>query len=352
MKIMLRNFNNYGRLIVLLVSVFIAALPGTLLAMEKEDVRVAGLIEGAKKEGKLIIYGGGAAETYNAIIRQFQKRYPFIKTELYRSTASTTLIRILNEAKAKRYIPDVFTLGALQMYVVKKNGLIAKYISPEREAYREDMKDKEGYYTTFSYATNVMAYNTRLVSPADAPKSLEDLLNPRWKGKLGLPINGEKWFTSLMKNLGEERARAFSKKLALQEPILRNGVALNTMLLSAGEFPVLVNSYGWMVEEKKAAGSPIEWVRAEPILTDDVSISLATHNSHPNSARLFIDWLLSLEGQQVLRGLFRIPGRSEVEPDPPRLTRGLKLFPFNPDWGADYARYEEEYRTIFLKKQR
>ena len=137
------------------------------------------------------------------------------------------------------------------------------------------------------------------------------------------------------------------RALARQKLIARSGTTLIAMLVAAGEFPIAIVSSGHLAESLIDKKAPVEWVRNDPMFTTHTWIALSSHATSPNSAKLFIDFVLAKEGQEVLRGLHRIPARSDVEPDPPRLTRGVKLFPYNPEWSDDYERYEKKFREIF-----
>jgi len=184
------------------------------------------------------------------------------------------------------------------------------------------------------------------VKPDVAPKTFDDILQPRWKGGFGMSDSATLWYTGFMKYYGEEKGRDFMRRLAAQKPAFRDSETVITQLLVAGEFPLgLVYSHQAAAIKRK--GAPVEWVRtAQPIVTGLKPIGLSAKAQHPNAAKLFIDVVLSKEGQELIRSFSRIPDRGDVTSE---LKEGTKLYPADPRWGDSYAKYVEEFREIFLK---
>jgi iron(III) transport system substrate-binding protein len=311
------------------------------------------LIEGAKKEGKLLLYSSVTMTDVVGMAQKFGAKYPFIKVEYVRIGAQSLLNRILNEARAKSFLPDVIQLGTFELYPIKQHGLLAKYMSPERDAYSVNFKDAEGYYTVFNITTKPIAYNTKLVPPDKVPKSYGDLLAPQWKGKIaiagagGSGAGGIRWFMCVMKSMGDKKGEEFMRTLAKQKPIFNSSTSLVTTLLAAAEFPLAVNSSGADIEGMMAKGAKLNWIKTDPMFLTHTGISLPSNASHPNSAKLFIDFVLSKEGAEIIRSYHRIPARSDVEPDPPRLVKGLNLFPYKPEWAEEYDEYAKKFQEIF-----
>ncbi|HWP58215.1 MAG TPA: extracellular solute-binding protein [Candidatus Acidoferrales bacterium] len=325
---------------------FLLLAPGAPLHAAAADPQ---LIEAAKKEGKLMIYSSvGQADTAT-LSQKFQQKYPFVKPEYLRLGSERLLTRILQEARAGKTFADVFQTGVVEVYLFKQKGLVAKHLSPERAAYADSFKDSEGYYTSFFHTSKVIAYNTKLVSADRAPKSYEDLLHPQWKEKLGMPGGGGgvRWFLAMMKEMGDERGEAYMKRLAAQKPVVGQDISAVTALMAAGEYPVVVFTNGHQIEQMKRQGAPVEWVPTRPVLTTQTVLAITSRAANPGAARLYVDYILSKEGQEVLRSLNRLPARADVEPDPPRLARGLKFSPYRGEWGEEYDKYAEKFRRIF-----
>ncbi len=300
------------------------------------------IIEGAKKEGQVVWYSSWDREHGVAVTNDFKKEYPFIKTTLFRLRAEDLLNKILIEHGAGKYTADVICFSLL------KKEILQPYFSPERDAFPDYLKDEEGYWTGGSINTHVIAYNTRLVSKEDAPKNYQDLLDPKWKGKLAMDSKDYRWFMLTMKKMGHENGLEFMRKLAKQDLKFRRGHTLLDNLLIAGEFPVVVCSYGYKAEYYKSKGAPIEWVADEPVTNQVAGVGMAQKAPHPNAAKLLIDFIISKKGQEIIRQFNRIPARPDVLPNPPHLIQGLKLFPPYPEYLMEkYDEMVKLFREIF-----
>ena len=237
-------------------------------------------------------------------------------------------------------------ISSFEVRVLLQRKLLQKYVSAHSQFYPEGFTDKDGFWTSVYSIPRIIAYNTKLVRPDAAPKSFDDLLNPRWKGGIGLSDSAVLWYTGFLKYHGEEKGRDFMRKLAAQKPAFRDGESIITQLLAAGEFPIGI-TYSHQAATMKRRGAPVEWVRtAQPIVTGLKPIGLSAKAQHPNAAKLFIDVALSKEGQELIKSFNRIPDRGDVTSD---LKEGTKLYPADPRWGDSYAKHVEEFREIFFK---
>lgn len=289
-------------------------------------------LEAAKKEGRLVLYTGMDTEEANQFAKEFTRKYPFIKPEIFRSSGEKVQARFLVENRAGVHHADIFQTSIVQVYQLKNAGLLAKYSSNESASYPEGFKDPQGYWTAFYQIPYVIGYNTRQVAPKDAPASYEDLLNPRWRGLIGLETEEYQWFYHLLQIMGRDKGIDYMKKLAGQNLQMRKGHTLLAQLVAAGEIATAVVVYSNRVERMKNTGAPIEWIRFKgPTITAINAISIPQKAPHPNAAKLFVDFVLSRDGQNLLRGLRRIPARPDVFPDPPALTKGLNLYPARPE---------------------
>jgi iron(III) transport system substrate-binding protein len=208
--------------------------------------------------------------------------------------------------------------------VLKQRNIIGRYDSPERKYYSADLKDKDGFWSSTFQNTFVLAYNKRNVKPDDVPKTYEDLLKPTWKGRQIInDTDNFEWFDGLLKFWGRDKGMAYFKRLAQQDQIFQRGARGRIQLVAAGEAPLTIG-YGPHAQSFVNQGAPIEWVPLEPVVVIVNSISIAQRAPHPAAAKLFIDFLLSKTAQTKLREMSRIPSRSDVESDPPRLIKGFK----------------------------
>ncbi len=157
----------------------------------------------------------------------------------------------------------------------------------------------------------------------------------------------DRWFTQTLDKWGEEKGIAYMKKLAAQKPDFRRGHTLMLQIVAAGEYPVNIMSYGHNVEFMKAKGAPIDWSVDQPVTVTGGAASIAKHAPHPVAARLFLDFLMSKDAQEVITGFNRIATRVDVPPNPSRLLKGLKMVQINTDLGKILPMRIKQFRKIF-----
>ena len=304
------------------------------------------LIAGAKKEGEVSLYLSTNLTDANGMMQRFKQKYPFVNVGLFRADNEKLLNRILTEASAGKFNADVILISSFEVRVLMQKKLLQKYLTPESRFYPEGFTDKDGYWTSVYSIPRVMSYNTKLVRPDAAPKNYDDLLQPKWKGNVGLSDSAILWYAGFLKFYGDEKGREYMKKLSAQKPAFRDSETVISQLLAAGEFPLGV-TYSHQVVSLKKKGAPVDWIRTmQPIVTGLKPISLSSMATHPNAGKLFIDFVLSKEGQELIRSFNRLPSRVDV---PSELKEGAQLYPADPLWGDSYGKYVEEFREIFFK---
>jgi len=301
------------------------------------------LIAGAKKEGKLVVYGSATAQQLQMYFAAFNKKYPFVKTEFFRTGKQKLLSRILLEEQAKQYTADVIHTSVIETHIMKKRGALSKYVPSEAASFPAQYKDPDGMWTSAYASGTLLGYNTHELKRAEAPKSYDDLLNPRWKNGLAIDSNKIEWFAMLLKLKG----RPFMDKLAAQKPTVQAGNVLVLQLLAAGEFPIAAGVYEYSVEDMKTKGAPVDWIGLEPVITYTVAVSLPSHPPHPFAAKLFIEWLLSKEGQEVINQYGRVPIRDDVESKYGKILKQHKLLMTDVDLGQREAEVNETFRKLF-----
>jgi iron(III) transport system substrate-binding protein len=315
------------------------------LAWAQNDDRTK-MIEAAKKEGKLIWYTSTNITESKPLLDDFEKQFPFIKGEIFRASGEKTLNRIVTEARANHSEFDIVTISEVDALTNAK--LLAPYRSPEAASFIPEFKDPNGYWTAVYINYTTIGYNPKLVSEKEAPKQWDDLLDPKWKGKISIDQEQYPWFGTLHKAWGRERAQKYLRGMAKQSIQWRKGHTLIAQLMAAGEFPLGV-VYAHRVEEMKQRGAPIEWVSTvNPIVVTVNAAGLSTKPQHPNTAKLFYDFLMSRPAQQRLRALRRIPARPDIEPFSPRMEQSkLKLQVEPSQTGPQFNATIKEFREIF-----
>jgi iron(III) transport system substrate-binding protein len=305
-------------------------------------------VEGAKKEGKLVYYTVLTLPESQALVTAFEKKYPFIKTELFRLEGDKMRAKIATEARAGRYTVDVTSNSITNAGLLIRDGMLMPYKSPGRERIWPGLKDREGYWTGLYVRLYVIAYNTKLVSQREAPLDWWDLLDPKWKGKkIGLDEEIE-LYGALVVRWGKERANKLFHGLAAQDPLARRGHTLIAQMMAAGEFSLSI-AYGNRIEEMKGKGAPVDWVStADPVVASPSVIGVLAHAPHPSAAQLFLDFTLSREGQSLLKTFDRVTAHMDVPAPVPKLDlKNLKVFFVDTTVPGRFEEFQKDYQAIF-----
>src|SRR5919109_249249 len=305
------------------------------------------LVERAKKEGTFVLYTSMNVPDVNQLFDDFRKRYPFIAPQSYTTRSAALLQRVITEAQAGRNLADVIQGNAFTLYLLAKKNHTEPYASPESKSFPDSFRDPAGHWIAAYLQLNVIGYNTRLVAMSEAPKGYDDLLNPKWKGKMGLDDKQYIWFDGILKVMGRERGIAYVRRLATQAIQFRSGNTLLANLLAAGEFSVLVNTRPETLDELKQKGAPVEWVGPKPTTANVLPIAVARNAPHPNAARLFMDYVLSVEGQKKLSAMGRTPARTGIPAANPRLSQGLEIAVNDPGMAERFDQVVELYNSVF-----
>jgi iron(III) transport system substrate-binding protein len=277
-----------------------APMPVSQVALYQGADREKILIDGAKKEGAFALYGSHS--WYRNMAKQFETKYPFIKVTEYRTDGRTLIKRAIEENKAGQYIADVIATTGEQMDMMKREGIFLEHWTTDARAYPDDVKNKgkNGFYYVGHYETYAsLGFNTSAIPPAEAPKTMADLLNPKWKGKISIvnTTTGTRWIGNTLENFGRE----YLEKIAEQEIKVQNmaGAALAGLVVS-GEVPLSPTIFDANITQAKQKGAPVDWRPLEPVVTTVAYSGLLAKAPHPHAALLFIDWMHSKEGQQMM----------------------------------------------------
>ena len=311
------------------------------------DARQQQLMEGAKKEGQMVFYTSVETEFARALTAGFETKYPFIKTDICRSTHAKILSRMNVERKTGTYIADAVSVGEFETYYMQKMGFIAPYKSPSAAAYPEGFKDPDGYWADLYDNLIVTAYNTIRVKRDELPKRYEDLLHPRWKDRMVFDENEDRWFANMLYLIGEKKGMELMQGLARQQIAIRAGRSMVTQLLGAGEYDLQIVAYWYKPYLMKKQGAPVDWLSLEPALVALHPISIVNRAPHPNAARLFIDFVLSEEGQRIFVQRGRESARIGMKPEgyPGR----LKVFPSRVQLAEKLADYNRRFEAMFVR---
>jgi len=306
-----------------------------------QDVRTK-----AEAEGKLMMYATFTAADSKTLVDTFKQLYPKIDAAYYRTTDSAMMERFLTETRAGQNLCDVILTTSFYGHNIKKRGLFVPYDSPERKFFRDGYKDPQAMWTSTYTNYGAFGYNTRAVAKASVPQTFNDLLKPEWKGQITLDAHPYEWFGTTLKAMGEEKGLAYMRELAKQTQ-LRTGRNLLAQLVAAGEFKGALTGYSQTFEALKPAGAPVDWVYLNPVFANIHPTGIAAKAPHPNAAHLFIDFVLSKRGQEVIRGMNRIPDRIDTPPDQGRLTENIKPAFAPAEVLENFERYAKIFHDIF-----
>lgn len=304
------------------------------------------LIDAAKREAEVVYYASMNLAEANAIIQEFEKRYPFVKVRLQRTGSEKLLTRVLTEYRAKKPLADVIQTVEFSMNVFNRSGVLARYTPQSNDYFPKDFKE-DSFWTTVYYNAYVTAYNTRLVPKNTLPKTYDDLLDPKWKGKLLMEGTKADWFAGMLQILGQERGLKYMRDLAKQQPSTREGHELLAQLVVAGEGQFDVNIPVSSVERMKERGAPIDWTALGPVPAIMVGAGLATGAPHPNAAKLFLEFILSREGQKLMQTPGRHVARTDLASEHSPMLKSLKIAPVNPALAEKLDEYAKQMRAIF-----
>ena len=319
----------------------------------RQQIELRKLIQAAEAEGKVVFYGL-AQDVPPALAKGFQSKYPKITVDYLGGHGATLAKKFKDELAAGVATADVVHLSA-DMPPLKRDGLLLQYVPPAAAAYTADLKDPDGYYMSVRLVlTGVVAYNTKLVPKDQAPKTWDDLLDPKWKGKIGIPdgtLGGGNlvWIMARFLQFGENEARLqeWLQKFAANQPRIVSGGSGNIEpLLVVGEFALAIAN-PTNIEQQKKAGAPVDWVPSIPAVKEVYWIGISKSAAHPNAAKLFMNYALE-EGQLALAGIFAIPARPGIPADPRTLTEGTHTFVSSEYRDSHDAQFRKIYNEVIL----
>ena len=316
--------------------------------LHKGADREAKLLDGARKEGLVSIYTSLNTRDSGPITEAFEKKYG-VKTSLWRSSSEKVLQRAVTEAQAGRFLCDVLETNGPEMEAAYREKLLTEFFSPHFKDLAPAAFPWHRNYVADRFNFFVIGYNTKLVKPEEVPNSYLDLTHPRFSGRIGIESGDSDWFGAMMKSMGEEKGLAFFRKLAANKPQMRTGHTLMAELLSSGEVAIAATTYNHNVEKMALRGAPVKWKALTPTFGRPNAIGVAARAPNPHAALLFADFMLSPQGQLLIKERNRVPSSLAVE-------TSLNKFPFemiDPVITLDEAdKWEKLWSQLFLQGQK
>jgi iron(III) transport system substrate-binding protein len=289
------------------------------------------LIAAAKKEGTVNWYTTQIPNQFSRPAAEaFQKKYG-IRVSFIRSDSVELTIRLLNEAKAGRVQADLFDATSA-LPALKREGLVLKWLPDAAKRLPKEYSDAEGYWMATNVYIHTPAFNTTLVPKGTEPKSWQDLLDPKWKGKMAwaahATTSGAGGFVGLvLTEMGEEKGTAYLKQLAKQNIIQLGGSARAAVdQVIAGEYPIVLQAFNHQPVVSARRGAPVDWIPMNPAMGVLSVASVLKDAAHPNAAKLLVDFFVSEEGQTLFRNGDYIPVDPNIAPREPSLRPDGKIF--------------------------
>src|SRR5499425_433014 len=307
-----------------LVALFFAQPAATAsieeIALLKSADRQKILVEGAKKEGKIMWYTTLIVDQVVRPVKEaFEKEYPFMQIEFYRGNAENLVRRLLAEYQAKRYDVDLVD-GTVSPVMVQRAGFLQRFYSPFLADYPAELKDPQGFWWSTSRGS-------------------------------GAPI----FIGNVLMSMGQEKGKAYLQKLKGQN--IAKSTASNRQILDltiAGEFPIALHIFNHHAYISKTAGAPVDWLALEPVTATIQTIALAKYTPHPHTAMLLLDFLLSEKGQKVFQQSNYLPShpkvpakQADLKPGGGRFNKALYMTPdLQFDKGNEWVDY---FQNNFVK---
>jgi len=312
--------------------------------------RVDALKAGAEEEGELSVYTSNT--DIDRLVDGFEKAYD-VDVEVYRGNSESVLQKILQEDQAGYYGNDIWEDNAANLNVANSKGLLGAYESELRDKVRE--AGRQDNWTANRFTVFVVGWNTDLVPDGEQPRTLADLADPRWQGKVAMELSDVDWFLTLYqyyldKGQSEADVMGMFQRIAANSKVVK-GHTVQGELLSAGQFAVAPSIYSHTIDKASNDGAPVAWRPAagrpiEPIIARPNGAGLMKRAQHPYAAMLFMDYMLSPEGQALITDDFRVGSVENAQNDP---LAGLEVIPVAEQPLLDDAKKWDDLYTSVVK---
>ena len=283
------------------------------LALYEGADRLRTLVEGAKREGEITIYTSAQTSDLGPVVEAFEKKYG-ITASVWRAGSEAVLNRALQESRAGRHTVDVVETNGPELESLSREQILQRVKSPYHADLIGPAIRPHGEWVGTRLNVFVQAYNTKLVKKDELPKTWEDLLDPKWSGKLGIEQEDSDWLAGIFGEIGEERgSKVFRQIVATNRMSVRKGHTLLTQLVASGEVPMALTVYNYKAEQLRREGAPIDWFTVGNAIARPNGVGVARNAPHPHAAVLFYDFELSPEGQQIIADREFVPTSKKID---------------------------------------
>jgi iron(III) transport system substrate-binding protein len=309
----------------ILIAALAAALPAAAFAQIKPNAtaadvglyagadRLQKLVEGAKREGELNLYTSAQSDDLGAVVAAYEKKYG-VKVSMWRASSEKVLQRAVAEARANRNTMDIAETNGPEMESMHREKILQAVKSPHHADLIPQALRPHGEWVGTRLNVFVQAYNTKAVRKSDLPKRWEDLLDPKWKGKLGIEQEDSDWLAGTMGEIGEAKGTKLFGEIVRRNGIsVRKGHTLLAQLVVSGEIPLALTVYNYKAEQLKGKGAPIDWFAIGNAIARPNGVGVARRAPHPYAAVLFYEFEISEEGQRILAQRDFVPTSRKVD---------------------------------------
>lgn len=297
------------------------------------------LVAEAKKEESLTLYTSLTPANLDVLRADFEKKYG-IKINVWRAGSDKALQRIMNEMKAGKAGFDLVHVDARELEVMHRENTLQQVKSPYMNALLSSAVPPHREWVATYMNPVVMAYNTDQVKKDELPKTYQDLLDPKWKGRLGVEAGDQEWFYTVIMEMGTDKGLKYFRDLVSTNGLsVRVGHSVLNNLVVAGDVPLALTVYGQMPILAKQKGAPIDWFTLEPTIATAFGIGLSRKAPHPSAAMLFYDYMIS-DGQKLLSQMHYVPTNKET-------GSSFKNLPFKVLDMAVFLDEYEKWNTLF-----
>ena len=268
--------------------------------------------ERARKERTVTLYTSMQLVDSRPLTEAFEKKYG-IKVNLWRASGENVAQRVVTEARGGRFEVDVVETDGAQMEILHREKRLTPLSLPSMNDIPAEIIPAHRDYVPTRLTLYVLAFNTNRVPPAEAPKSYADLLDPKWAGRFALEADDVAWFAAVARAMGDEQGLAYFRRLAAMKPQVRKGHTLMAELVASGEVDLALDAHVQGVARLKDKGAPIDWRPLDPAFGQPSSVGVAKQAPHPHAAALLADFILSRDGQEIIKARNRVPSSRAVD---------------------------------------
>jgi len=302
------------------------------------EARTKALVDGARREGEVMVYHSTQSEDLRPVFEAFTAKYA-VKVREWRSSSENVVQRVVSETRAGKRDVDFIENNSPEMEALASEHMLLAMESPAFAAMRPGTLPAHREWATSTMDVFVQAYNTGKVKREELPKTYRDLLDPRWKGRLGIEAEDSAWYGTLVKALGADGPKLFSDIVATNGISARKGHTLLANLVAAGEVPLALTVYNYKPQQLKEKGASVDWILLQPAIAQLHAVAVHAKATHPYAAMLLYDFFLR-EGQQLLAARHFVPSTS-------RISTPFDNVPIRPIEAAEALRNEDAWTRQF-----